>query len=193
MNQADAIEKMRAGEIEATILVAGKPAPVLAKIQKSDGFRLLPIPYVKELEDEYLPTSLTEEDYPGLIPPGQRIDTIAAECVLIAYNWPKNSDRYRRIESVVQALNKKIDAFEEPPRHVKWRETNLSATVRGWTRFDAAEPPLVDAASEGSSSAYSYNFNNFVQFLKSRGYSDHMTPEQRVNLFNEFVKKYPQH
>jgi TRAP-type uncharacterized transport system substrate-binding protein len=192
MNQADAIEKMRTGEIEATILVAGKPASIISKLGKSDGFHLLPIPYVRELEDEYLPTSLTEEDYPGLIAPGQRIDTIAAECVLIAYNWPKNSDRYRRIEAVVQALYKKINQFGEQPRHVKWRETNLSANVRGWMRFDAAELPLADASSENSG-ASPYNFNNFVQFLKTSSYSDHMTADQRVKLFNEFVKRYPQH
>jgi uncharacterized protein len=74
---------------------------------------------MRELENDYLPTFLSEEDYPGLILPGQRIDTIAAESVLIAYNWPKNSDRYRRIEAVVQALIKKIDSFKEPPRHAK--------------------------------------------------------------------------
>jgi TRAP-type uncharacterized transport system substrate-binding protein len=192
MNQADAIEKMRAGEIDGTILVTGKPAPILSKLQKSDGFHLLPIPYVQELVNDYLPTVLSEEDYPGLIPPGQHIDTIAAECVLIAYNWPKNSDRYRRIEAVVQALIKKIDSFREPPRHVKWRETNLWTTVRGWTRFDAAERPLADAASEGTSSTNSQSYNDFMQFLNSHGYSGRMTSEQRAKLFdefNEFVKR----
>jgi hypothetical protein len=54
---------------------------------------------------------------------------------------------------------------------------------------------LAGAASEGDSSAYSRNFNDFMQFLNSHGYSGHMTSEQRVKLFdefNEFVKRSQQ-
>jgi TRAP transporter TAXI family solute receptor len=40
LGQADALEKIRGGEIAATVLIAGKPAGAMAKL-KADGFRLL--------------------------------------------------------------------------------------------------------------------------------------------------------
>src|SRR5262249_61407503 len=33
----------------------------------------------------------------------------------------------------------KIAMSQRPPRHVKWREVNLAATLPGWKRFDAAQ------------------------------------------------------
>jgi uncharacterized protein len=33
----------------------------------------------------------------------------------------------------------KIAEFQKPPRHPKWREVNLSATLPGWNRFEAAQ------------------------------------------------------
>ena len=54
------------------------------------------VPLSKVLINDYLPTTLTHDDYPGLLGPGQTSETIAAGVALIAYNWPKNTDRYRR-------------------------------------------------------------------------------------------------
>ena len=59
--------------------------------------------------------------------------------VLIAYNWPKNTERYRRVEKFVPAFFPRIVDFQKPPRHVKWREVNLAATLAGWKRFEAAQ------------------------------------------------------
>ena len=89
MGQADAYEKMKTGEIAATIQFGGMPAPAIAKLRASDGWRILPIPYDKRLQQDYLPASFTNESYPGLLPPGQSVDTIAYGAVMIAYNWPK--------------------------------------------------------------------------------------------------------
>jgi hypothetical protein len=59
---------------------------------------------------------------------------------MIAYNWPKtNVDRYRRVQRFVEAFFPKIAEFQKPPRHVKWREVNIAATLPGWTRFPAAQ------------------------------------------------------
>jgi hypothetical protein len=33
----------------------------------------------------------------------------------------------------------KFEEFRKPPRHVKWRETNISTPVKGWKRFQAAQ------------------------------------------------------
>src|SRR6266446_2270491 len=138
----DAFEKLKNGEIAATILTTGRPAPLIASLKASDGYRLIPIPFVKSLIDDYLPARLTSADYPNLIPPGQTVDTIAAASVLIAYNWPKGSDRYRRVDKFVKAFFTKFDEFKKPPRHPSWRDANLAATIPGWRRFEGVEEML---------------------------------------------------
>jgi len=139
MTQADALEKLKSGEIAATVLFAGKPARSMTKIKASDGVHFLSIPFSAALVDDYLPATLNHNDYPEIIAQGQSVDTVAVATVLIAYNWPKNSDRYRRVQKFVEAFFPRISDFQKPPRHSKWREVNLAANLPGWTRFEPAE------------------------------------------------------
>ncbi len=139
MGQGDALEKMKSGEVAATILIAGKPAGAMTKLRAADGYRFLPVPFAKPLQADYLPAVLGHGDYPGLVDTGQNVNTIAVSAVLIAYNWPKDSDRYRRIEKFVQMFFPKLAELQKPPHHPKWRETNLAAVLPGWTRFPAAQ------------------------------------------------------
>jgi branched-chain amino acid transport system permease protein len=69
----------------------------------------------------------------------RKIDTVAVSCVLIAYNWDKNTDRYQRISRFIEAFFPRITDFQKPPRHPKWKEANLAAVVPGWQRHEAAE------------------------------------------------------
>jgi uncharacterized protein len=139
MSQTDAIEKVKSGELDATVVIAGKPVRSMSRLKASDGLHFLPIPYAQPLVADYLPTTLTDEDYPDMIPRGQSVRTVAVGAVLIAYNWPKNTDRYRRVDKFVQAFFPRIADFGKPPRHTKWREVNLAATLPGWTRFEPAQ------------------------------------------------------
>ena len=140
MQQAEAVEKVRSGEIAATVLIAGKPVRSVSKASGANGLHFVPIPYAQALAADYLPSSLSHDDYPELIPVGQTVETVAVGAVLIAYNWPKtNIDRYRRVERFVEAFFPKIAEFQKPPRHPKWREVNLAATLPGWDRFEAAQ------------------------------------------------------
>ncbi|HSV24868.1 MAG TPA: cache domain-containing protein [Xanthobacteraceae bacterium] len=140
MSQVEAFEKVKSGEIAATALIAGKPVRPMSKLGSSDGLHFVPLPYPTQLMSDYLPTSLTHDDYPDLVPAGQSIDTLAVGAVLISYNWPKsNTDRYRRIEKFIEVFFPKIAEFQKPPRHAKWREVNLTATLPGWPRFEAAQ------------------------------------------------------
>ena len=139
LSQSEALEKVSRGEIAATALIAGKPVRAMSKLTAKDGLHFVPIPYPAPLIADYLPATLTHDDYPELIAPGQAVDTIAVGAVLIAYDWPKNVDRYRRVQRFVEAFFRKITEFQKPPRHVKWREVNIAATLPGWPRFKAAQ------------------------------------------------------
>jgi uncharacterized protein len=139
MIQSLALEKLKAGEIAATVLVAGKPTQSMSRLKSSDGLSFLPIPYTAALGNDFLPAVLTHEDYPELIPEGASVDTVADGAVLISYNWPKDTDRYRRVETFVNVFFSHINAFFQPPHHVKWREVNLNSTLDGWPRLEAAQ------------------------------------------------------
>jgi uncharacterized protein len=137
--QVDAIEKLKSGEIAATVLIAGKPARLMSSLKLEDGLHLLPIAYSGALGSDYLPAELTHDDYPDLVPLGDSIDTIAVGTVLIARNWPKSSDRYNRIEKFVNAFFSRLPDLQRSPRHAKWREVSLTSKLAGWTRFEPAE------------------------------------------------------
>ncbi len=149
MGQADALVKLKSGEIAATVFVVGRPAAALAKLPKDPDLRILTVPYTQTLEDaSYLPATLTSQDYPGLIPEGQSVETIAVGAVLAVYNWPRNTDRYRRVANFVDALFGRFEEFQKPPRHAKWREVNLAANLKGWQKFPAAQDWLDKIASQ---------------------------------------------
>jgi len=140
MSQIEALEQVKSGEIAATALIAGKPVSSMLKLSHTDNLHFVPIPYPIQLISDYLPTTLTHDDYPELVAASDPVDTVAVGAVLIAYNWPKaNADRYRRVNNFVEAFFSKIALFQKPHHHVKWREVSLGATLPGWTRFPAAQ------------------------------------------------------
>jgi uncharacterized protein len=144
MVQSQALLELKNGGIAATVLVAGKPAQSMSRLTRADGLAFLPIPYSSALSTDFLPAELTHEDYPDMIAEGQSIKTVADSAVLIAYNWSKDSDRYRRVETFVNAFFSKIAEFQKPPRHAKWREVNLNSSVEGWNRLEPAQKWLVN-------------------------------------------------
>ena|GEM_PF-276566 len=185
--QGQAFEMLKAGEIAATAYVSGKSAKLISNMKFERGMHFIQVPFSKEISDaEYLPTDLTHDDYPDLIPAGQTIQTIADEVVLIGYNWPKNTDRYRRVQRFVDAFFPKIEEFRKPPNHPKWREVNLAVTVKGWKRFDPAEEWLASARNPDVASLQS----DFRQFTSSQGGAQRgvVSPANSDELFQEFLK-----
>ena len=183
-----ALQKLRTGELAALVRVIGKPIDFFAKIPADSGLHFVPIPFSKAFADYYTVGELTNKEYPALVPAAQPVDTIAAPAVLAVFNWSKGSDRYRRIERFVERLFTKWDQFREPPRHPKWRDVNLAATVPGWSRWAVAEEMLrrirpKDAVDPQVASS------DFSTFLKDKGsVAANFTQEQREALFREFLQ-----
>lgn len=150
MGQADGFLKVKSGEIAATVLIGGKPTAAFSKFQLEPGMKLLQVPYTEALETGYFPAKITHEDYPNLVPQGQVVDTIAVGAILACYAWPPNTERYRRVAKFTEAFLNRFEDFRKPPRHVKWRETNLAAPVKGWKRFAAAQEWLDRNAGRAS-------------------------------------------
>jgi uncharacterized protein len=139
MPQGDALEKLRSGEIDATICSCPVPVPAFANVKVEWGLRFVTVPYDKPLQASYLPASMRNEEYPALIEKEGVVDTIAAITVLVSFNWQKGTVRYQRTAKFVDAFFSKFSEFHKPPRHPLWKSVNLAATIPGWNRFPAAE------------------------------------------------------
>ena len=142
INNSIAIEKMKTGEIAAILHSVGKPNDLFTKLQPIPGFHFVPVEYSKKLSDYYLPSKLTHDDYPNLIPDGKPVDTIGIPAVLAVFNWQKGNDRYRRVERFIDYYFDHYDRLKQPSFHPKWKDVNLAATVPGWTRYSVAEQKL---------------------------------------------------
>jgi TRAP-type uncharacterized transport system substrate-binding protein len=142
IDQPTALQKLQSGQVDAIARVIPKPIDFFGKIPQSSGLHLVNIPFTKTFEDLYTLGEFTKQDYPNLLQGQDRIDTIAVPAVLAVFNWPKNSDRYNRVERFIEYLFSRWDTLQHPPYHPKWRDVNLAATVPGWTRFSVAEQLL---------------------------------------------------
>jgi uncharacterized protein len=191
MSQTEAIEKIRSGEIAATVLIAGKPVRSMSsRLSPADGLHFVAVPFARPLIAGYLPTSLTHDDYPDLIPAGQPVETIAVGTVLITYNWPKTgSDRYQRIEKFVEAFFAKIDEFKKPPHHPKWREVNLAASLPGWVRFETAQNWLDRQQTAAGQLNDSIGRPTLAAGDNVPSVAPpHLEPAQNTGLFQEFTR-----
>jgi len=188
INQASALQSLRSGEVSALVRVVGKPVGFFANIPANSGLKLLSIPFTKQFADYYTLGELTSKDYPNLIPENGRVDTIAVPTVLAVYNWPKGSDRFRRVERFTERLFANWSKFQQPPYHPKWRDINLAATVPGWTRFSVAEETL--QKYQGKEVARDGDLNRDFQAFLSRSGTRGSPPSQseREALFREFLQ-----
>ncbi|HHK74473.1 MAG TPA: TRAP transporter substrate-binding protein, partial [Rhizobiales bacterium] len=134
-----ALEKVKKGEIAAAVFVTGKPADSILSLKPEDGLHLLTVDYAKPLREAYLPASFTHLDYPGLVPKGVSVRTISVDTVLAVYKWTRKSRRYFKVERFIKAFFANRNALKQPPRHRKWREMSIAATVPGWERFAPAQ------------------------------------------------------
>ena len=139
IEQRIAMEKLKKGELDAVIVVGGKPYASVTKFNNDGRFHLAAVDYSKPLQSDYLPARLTSEDYPNLIPEGETVETIAVPSVLAAYNWPPNTERSRKLALFVDAFFTKFPALQNPPFHPKWKEVSLSAPLVGWNRLPLAQ------------------------------------------------------
>jgi TRAP-type uncharacterized transport system substrate-binding protein len=193
-NQTDdarSIQKIIDGEVDAYITSTGKVFPLARNLIKNENraLHLVSIPYDRRLQDLYLPTTFSSEEYPNLLSPGQTINTIAASQLLVTYDWPENSERYARVARFVDAFFSKIDEFQKPPRHPKWSEASIVAAVPGWQRFKASEdwlaahnlvPPTTRSADADRI--------QFQRFLSDKRIQDGSDPATRDALFRQFLE-----
>ena len=148
-DQALALESLVKGEIDGLIYVAGKPTRLFRDLSGDQGVHFLPIPLEEKILDTYFPSRLTNADYPGLVPEGEPVRTVAVGAVMAVYNWAEGGERHRKVSRFIDAFFSSFDSFLQAPRHRKWQEVSLAAEVPGWNRFEPAARWLANN-SEGA-------------------------------------------
>jgi len=187
IDQQSALQKLRSGEVDALVRVVGKPVDFFTRIPPNSGLHLVPIPYTKTFADYYTVCEFESKDYPALIAEGEKIETIAVPAVLSVFNWPKASERYRRIERFTERLFANWDEFLVAPRHPKWRDVNLGATVPGWTRHTIAQQ-MLERFYGPSEPAQEDISRDFQAFLNRIGTGAPASQADREVLFRQFLQ-----
>jgi TRAP-type uncharacterized transport system substrate-binding protein len=187
VNNSVAVELLRKGELAALVHVVGKPNDLFASMKGEPVCRLLPIEYDAVFSDFYLPTSFKREDYPALIN-GTEVPTIAVQTVLAVFNWPKNTERYRKVSRFIDAFFTKFEKLHNPPYQPKWKEINLAGKVAGWTRHPLAEEAIsrLSGSEARQLAKLRPQFEAFMEASPIRAST--FSAEQRDALFSEFLK-----
>jgi TRAP-type uncharacterized transport system substrate-binding protein len=184
-----ALEQMRSGEMAAVVFITSKPVEPFLRGRWDAGFKFLDVDYDDRFADYYLPATLQPQDYPALIKEGQQVKTIAVPTVLVAFNWARNSERYRRVARMTQNLFDRFATLQGPGYHPKWQEVNLAATVPGLQRFAAAQEWLDSARA--STTGATTRTDNGIDLELVRAQVLRAAPTDSVEqerLFKEFLE-----
>jgi TRAP-type uncharacterized transport system substrate-binding protein len=189
-----AMEQMKKGPaFAATVWVSSKPLAPFLKGKFPEGFKFLPVEYSDKL-DYYMPSYLEAADYPALIPAGQRVATIAVPAVLAVYDWPAETDRYRRMVRFVDYLFQRFEKLQtEPGYHPKWKDVNLAATVPGWQRFRPLQERLdrVTAAAARAAQPLPQARSAEIDPVLARKQAERAAPNdpaEQERLFRQFLE-----
>ncbi|MEM1345877.1 MAG: TAXI family TRAP transporter solute-binding subunit [Pseudomonadota bacterium] len=141
----DAIEFMRAGEIDAMVYVVGQPASLFETLDLGEEFHFIPLNAPRLLQS-YDPARIARSSYPWL---DTDIETVGVRSILISYDY-KGRENCDAIGRLAEAIAANIDRLRRSG-HPKWNAVALDAEVAGWQRYACAGAapqatvPLADA------------------------------------------------
>jgi TRAP-type uncharacterized transport system substrate-binding protein len=186
VNNAIALEQMKTGELAGLVNTGGKPQDLFTKFKNDYGYKFLSVPFDK-FEDLYVPSTFTAEDYPGYIQPGEKIEALGVPVVLAVYNWPKENDRFRRIQRFIEYYFDRFEGFQKAPYHPAWKSINLAAQVPGWTRYWVADEKLraMAAAKQYQSPPPAIN-EQYARKQAARAAPNNSAEQER--LFQQFLE-----
>jgi TRAP transporter TAXI family solute receptor len=188
INNAAALERMKKGEIAGIVHNGGKPNPLVARFKNDAQFRILDVPFEK-FDEYYVPATLTSQDYPNFIKPGEKVETIGVPAVLAVYNWPRSSDRFRRVSRFIDFMFDRFDRFKGPGYSPLWKDINLAAQVPGWTRYWVAEEKLKQSKAKTSPPPSSVDIQLARQQAARAAPGDTAAQERLFQQFLEWSKQ----
>ena len=200
IDQRLALDQVSKGEIAATLIMSGQPSPLLKEVTKEQKLRLIPIPFTSDLPQVYFADELSSKDYPNLIPNGRTVASIATSAVLMVYNFKTGTTRYGKVARFVDAFLSRLEEFQAPPRHPRWGDINLNATLQGWLRFGPAQEwlknnpvPIARVArapvtAKPKKKSLKELFREFIAAQAKAGKSEELLRANKEELFRKFVE-----
>jgi len=188
-SQEVALDKLRMGEIAALAFVAGKPAPLFMSLKGEDGLHFLAVPFNQAANGAYAPTRLTAADYPGLVPQGRAIETVAVGSVLAVADLRQLPERYRNVVNFVDVFFTGFQTLLTPGHHPKWRDVNLAAELPGWRRYPPAEQWLqknMQVVSAPKPDELKQMFARFIDERRQAMGNPAMSQQDKDALFQQF-------
>src|SRR5262249_30818015 len=73
MPQGDALEKIRRGELDATVCSCPGTVPAYGSLKADSGLHFVSVPYEGAVRSRYLPGLIENQDYPALIAKGEKV------------------------------------------------------------------------------------------------------------------------
>ncbi|WP_084731828.1 TAXI family TRAP transporter solute-binding subunit [Microvirga vignae] len=179
-DQDTAYQRLRAGEIQASILLASHPSTEVLAFPSSGRFHLLPI-VLEEGTSHYRSVQLTADEYPHLIETGQQVRTIAVGRILVVRDWPEESRRYKRLMNLAEVIDSHLDELKQSDQGLQRGEIDLQAAP-GWQRFKPAQS-VIDRRSRQADEQRA-----FERLITASGVcSMPLSTAMRERLYKEFI------
>lgn len=139
-SDADSLEALRRGEIDAFIAVGGAPMALFdrADLDESGRFHLIPIESSKIFE------LYNRKEFPSNMYPWSRspVNTAAIRAVLITYDYVgDNCNNVGKIAATIRNNHSWLVANGHP----KWKEVNFNNALNGWDTYRCVTEALREA------------------------------------------------
>ena len=110
-------DKLRKGNIAASVYLGGKPIRLFAAQPAGTGLHFIAVPSNPELEKTYLPGGeLTHAEYPTLVPDGETVETIGVGVSLAVFGWTPGTARYKNLVNFVDSFFSRFPELLKPPQ-----------------------------------------------------------------------------
>ena len=142
ISAGEALDQLRAGNIEAFVYVAGAPTPLLSGASAADNLKLVTIPGTV-VGDYYGITTIRAGTYPWLL---EDVTTAAVRAVLMTYEFDPSRNNYFKqsceaVSEIAYLINNNIDELRQNG-HPKWNQVDLEAFPSGWEQSACVKTAL---------------------------------------------------
>lgn len=129
MGSDRALEELKAGRIDAAVIVDGIPAERLAlDVSVQDGLHLLPIVH-EGIWAFYPEATIPSGTYPWQT---TEVSTVTVKAVLVAYDF--RNHHCRTIGTAAGLIRDNLEWLQFNG-HPKWKSIDLNSEVKGWERY----------------------------------------------------------
>jgi TRAP transporter TAXI family solute receptor len=141
MGHEQALEALRAGNVDALVMIDGIPIEQLAlDVSAADGLHLVPV--TQEAILGFYPASrIPAGTYPWQ---AADVDTVTVKMILVAYDF--RNHHCQTIGTVARLMMENLDWLSFNG-HPKWKSVDLTATVSGWPRYQCVQNAALDAVA----------------------------------------------